>query len=57
VSYDNNEFILNLYAEQRKVIHKLSQSASNRVGDEMFIFSKKIDFSDSVDVLKFPTLC
>lgn len=57
VSYDNNEFILNLYAEQRKIIHKLSQSASNRVGDEIFIFSEKINFSDSVDVLKSPILC
>lgn len=56
VSYDNNEFILNLYAEQRKIIHKLSQSASNRVGDEIFIFSKGIDFSNSFSVLKSPTL-
>ena len=30
VSYDNNEFIMNLYAEKRKLVHKLSQSASNR---------------------------
>ena len=53
-SYDNHEFILNLYSEQRKIIHKLSQSASNRIGDEIFIFSEKIDFSDSVNALKLP---
>ena len=49
VSYDNNEFIMNLYAEKRKLVHKLSQSASNRIGDEIFIFSEKIDFIDSVN--------
>ena len=57
VSYDNSQFILNLYAGQRKIIHKLSQSASNRIGDEIFIFSNGIDFSVSVDALKSPTLC
>lgn len=57
VSYDNHEFILNLYAEQRKIIHKLSQSASNRIGDEIFIFSKKLNFSDSVNSLKSPLPC
>ncbi len=57
VSYDNHEFILNLYAEQRKIIHKLSQSASNRIGDEIFIFSNKLNFYGSVDFLKSPTPC
>ena len=57
VSYDNHEFILNLYAEKHKLIHKLSQSASNRVGDELFIFSDKIDFVDSMNLLKSPELC
>lgn len=57
VSYDNHEFILNLYGEQRKIVHKLSQSASNRVGDEIFIFSEKLNFSDSINTLKSPVLC
>jgi DNA adenine methylase len=57
VSYDNHEFILNLYAEKRKLVHKLSQSASNRVGDEIFIFSEKVDFIDSMDALKTPVIC
>ena len=56
VSYDNHEFILNLYAEKRKLVHKLSQSASNRVGDELFIFSEKIVFHDSLKALKSPVL-
>ena len=57
VSYDNHEYILNLYAEKRKLMHKLSQSASNRVGDEIIIFSEKIKFSDSNSALKSPVLC
>lgn len=57
VSYDSHEFIFNLYAERRKIMHKLSQSASNRVGDEIFIFSDKIHFADSITALKSPALC
>jgi len=57
VSYDNQEFIFNLYAEKRKLMHKLSQSASNRVGDEIFIFSEKVQFVDSMNALKSPELC
>ena len=48
VSYDNQEFILNLYAERNRIVYKLSQSASNRVGDEVLIFSDKINFTDSI---------
>ena len=51
VSYDNQEFILNLYAERNRIIYKLSQSASNRVGDEVLIFSDKINFTHSVKKL------
>lgn len=56
VSYDNNEFILNLYSRKHKLIHRLSQSASNRVGDELFIFSDKIEFLASMPTLKSPVL-
>lgn len=56
VSYDNHDFILNLYAEQSKVMYKLSQAASNRVGDEILIFSEQIDFKNSARVLKSPIL-
>ena len=54
ISYDNNEFILNLYAEKQKITHRLSQSASNRTDDELFIFSDKISYEDSVKALKHP---
>lgn len=57
VSYDSHEFILNLYAEQKnKVIYKLSQAASNRIGDEILIFSEGIDYTNSIKVLNSPVL-
>jgi DNA adenine methylase len=52
VSYDNQEFILNLYSEFRKMIYQLSQSASNRVGDEVLIFSDTLLFDQSQVNLK-----
>ena len=52
VSYDNNEFIVNLYNQQRKLRYLLSQSASNRVGKEILIFSDKLMFSESSMNLK-----
>lgn len=54
VSYDNHDFILNLYAEKNRIIYKLSQSASNRVGDEVLIFSENIVFADSMNSLRSP---
>jgi DNA adenine methylase len=56
VSYDNHAFILNLYAEQRKVVYKLSQSASNRIGDEILVFSQKLDYSRSINILSSPVI-
>ncbi|HCI13328.1 MAG: DNA methyltransferase [Gallionellales bacterium GWA2_60_142] len=54
VSYDNHDFILNLYAEKKKILYKLSQSASNRVGDEVLIFSEGISFKQSMMSLSSP---
>lgn len=56
VSYDNHEFILNLYEERRKVNYKLSQSASNRIGDEILIFSEDLIFKNSIKSLKSPLI-
>ncbi len=56
VSYDNQDFILNLYAKHRKIVYKLSQAASNRIGDEILIFSKGMEFQDSIKSLKSPKL-
>ncbi len=56
VSYDNHDFILNLYHERRKIVHKLSQSTSNRVGDEILVFSDGLKFDKSIEFLKEPML-
>jgi DNA adenine methylase len=53
VSYDNSEFISGLYGD-RKISYKLSQSASNKVGSEILIFSKNLDYSSSINSLKSP---
>lgn len=54
VSYDNHDFILNLYAAKKKILYKLSQSASNRVGDEVLIFSEDLSFKQSIKSLSSP---
>lgn len=54
VSYDHHDFILNLYAAEKKIVYKLSQSASNRVGDEVLIFSDDVGFRRSMEVLTSP---
>jgi DNA adenine methylase len=56
VSYDNNQFILNLYSEMNRVLYKLSQSASNRVGNEVLIFSELLNFTVSINKLAEPEL-
>ncbi len=47
ISYDNQDYILSLYSQYRKMIYQLSQSASNRVGDEVLIFSNPLQFDKS----------
>lgn len=56
ISYDNQEFILNLYAQHSKLLYQLSQNTSNRVGDEVLIFSDKLSYKDSINELKMPVL-
>lgn len=52
ISYDNHEFILNLYSSMRRVIYQLSQSTSNRTGDEVLIFPDKIITKESLGCLR-----
>lgn len=56
ISYDNHDFILNLYETQRKVSYQLSQCASNRIGDEILIFPDNISIGNSINYLKSPTI-
>lgn len=56
ISYDNHDFILDLYSEDKKLLYKLSQCASNRVGDEVLVFSENLTFHDSMNALTSPIL-
>ena len=51
VSYDKHKFILNLYSDKNKITYKLSQSTSNRTGDEILIFSDKLKYASSIKSL------
>jgi len=55
ISYDNNQFIIDTYSTQEKISFNLSQSTSNRVGKEIFIFQNSIKYMDSLDFLKSPS--
>ncbi len=55
ISYDNHDFILNLFSQQKKIKYRLSQSTSNRVGDEVLIFSDKIDYLNAMKYLSSPS--
>ena len=54
VSYDKHDFILSLYGQQNKISYSLSQSASNRVGEEIIIFAEDLSFTDSLKMLGSP---
>ena len=51
ISYDHHDFILNLYASKNKVLYRLSQSASNRVGNEVLVFSEDLQYKQSMGAL------
>src|SRR5690625_414499 len=52
LSYDNTNFILDLYANKNKTVYELSQSTSNRMGKEILIFSNSISYSNSMKILR-----
>ena len=52
VSYDNHEFIKNLYADKHKILYSLQQSTSNRVGKEILVFKDGLEFNKSMRYLK-----
>ncbi len=51
VSYYNHDFILNLYASRKRLLYRLSQSASNRVGREVLVFSENLMLDRSSQAL------
>ena len=48
LSYDNHSFITNLYQRFEKRAYKLQHSTSNKIGDEVLIFSAKTRFENSL---------
>ncbi|WP_334106773.1 DNA adenine methylase [Methylobacillus sp.] len=52
LSYDNHSFITNLYQSFERRAYKLQHSTSNRIGDEVLVFSDKIKFESSINHLK-----
>ena len=51
MSYDNVEFIKELYKPFRKISYTLRQSTSNKMGDEILIFDDKLIFNKSKSLL------
>lgn len=51
ISYDNQDFIVQLYKDEPKVMYQLSQCTSNRIGDEVVIFDKRLYTNDSISKL------
>lgn len=52
ISYDNQDFIKDIYKKNRMVKYQLSQCASNRVGDEILIFDDRINYKNAIGELK-----
>lgn len=52
ISYDNQDFIVQLYKDEPKVMYQLSQCTSNRIGDEVVIFDKRLYTNNSISKLK-----
>lgn len=55
ISYDKQDFIIDLYPDYRKICYRLSQGTSNRIGDEILIFHNNIRYKRSITILKEPT--
>lgn len=51
-SYDNSRFIIDLYEAYRKIAYRVPHSTSNKIGNEILIFSDCLNLTNSVDNLK-----
>ena len=54
ISYDNQDFIIKLYEKKKKVLYRLSQCASNRVGNEILIIDDRLHLKKSISQLRAP---
>lgn len=55
LSYDNHSFITNLYRPYEKRAYRLQHSTSNKIGDEVLVFSQSLKFKESLNHLKMVT--
>jgi DNA adenine methylase len=55
LSYDNHSFITNLYRPYEKRAYRLQHSTSNKIGDEVLVFSQRLKFKESLNHLKMVT--
>lgn len=55
VSYDSSELIFKLYEKYNPIRYTLSQCTSNRMGDEIIIFSPQLKIADCLSKLKSPS--
>lgn len=51
LSYDNHEFIVNLYSNYERRAYRLQHSTSNRIGNEVVVFSPVLSFKKSIEKL------
>jgi len=56
ISYDNADFILNLFKEEPKVQYRLSQCTSNRIGDEIIVYDNRLTLNESLKYLSNPVV-
>jgi DNA adenine methylase len=55
LSYDQNDFVLQLYDERKKLFHSLNRGTSkNVVGNEIIVFSDNLSFENSASYLRLP---
>lgn len=52
LSYDNHSFITNLYRPYEMRAYRLQHSTSNKIGDEVLVFSKMLKFEESLNHLQ-----
>lgn len=56
VSYDNHDLIHHLYQDENRLCYRLSQSTSNRIGDEVLIFPRHLRAQESLEFLNTPVI-
>ena len=56
ISYDNTQFIMDLYSDYSMVSYTLSQCTSNRMGDEIIVYPPSVKTDISLSKLKNPII-